>query len=397
MTSKPRKTNDIQHELDRLLENERLEDVKSEALPVKLESLHVKQENSPELTTLAIRPAQPYIDCDSMNFDFFRNITSEMLSRSQSGPRFWQYLVPQAAQQYACVRNAMLALAVSSRSLVEKSSSTPATQASSQLQVITHTGKAVQSLLHEQLPLDVVLLTSATLGALDVFEGRWETASKHVLSGARLARQSMANRVGDYFIAFYCEAFASALPAMLKQAEHSSAFIAPEKHRVVRLNEAVQSLRQGKESFELAIEKTEIHAGPFRESILRSLINTKAETELMLAKWEEQLYQEMERTSPPDDDLKINFHLIESPWSAVMQELNVYLDCGGRFNFEKFEVAMERTLPFYTLAKSGPDIKMREAAAEWMLQSAQKRMTNIRTRTMSTSTSSRISEIDDKG
>ena len=59
-------------------------------------------------------------------------------------------------------------------------------------------------------------------------------------------------------------------------------------------------------------------------------------------------------------------HEVESPWSVITAKLNDFLDHGGMFDTAKFEIAMERTMPFFTLAKSGPHVQMRELAVELM-------------------------------
>ncbi|KAK5938650.1 hypothetical protein PMZ80_008841 [Knufia obscura] len=236
----------------------------------------------------------------------------------------------------------------------------------SQSQVVAHTSKAIQSLLSGSVPLDVVLLTSATLGILGLFNGQWDTACMHVSSGARLAKDAQNRHSSDSYISFYCEAFASALPAILTTAQNGKNQCPPEKNSIVRLQEAVQSLQLARASFDQALPRVEQHQGADRDRLAVVIRNAKSETEWILRRWESLLREEKDRTSPPDDELQINLHRIESPWSTVMAELNFYLDHAGPWNINKFEVAMERTLPFYMLAKAGPNIKMRETAAQLM-------------------------------
>jgi len=259
----------------------------------------------------------------------------------------------------------MLAAAISCESLLNRENALLPRQ-QSDLQVLSHASKAVQALLGGNVPLDVVLLTSATLGILDLFKGEWDTACTHVLSGARLAKQAKSDRDNDPYISFYCEAFASALPGILTRVPNERNQCPAEKNSVVRLNEAVQSLRLARTSFDQAWPKIEQHQGTDRDKIANVVSNAKRETEWILQRWETLLREETARTSPPDDELQIQLHRVESPWSAVMTLLNDYLDHGGPWNVAKFEVAMERTLPFYMLAKSGPNIKMRETAVELM-------------------------------
>lgn len=288
-----------------------------------------------------------------------------MIGRSKSGPYFWQTLVPQAAWSFPSVRHAMLAAAMSSEALLNRENSI-ISRRQYRLQVLGHTYKAVQSLLSDSMPLDVVLLTSATLGVLDLFNGNWDTACTHVSSGARLAKQAQTSHNNDPYISFYCEAFASALPTILTSVQDGESQCPAEKNSIVRLNEAVRSLRLAKASFYRTLPRVEQHRGTDRDRIANVIKNAKRETEWILHRWEGLLREEKERTSPPDDELQINLHRIESPWSAVMAQLDLYLDQGGPWNIAKFEVAMERTLPFYMLAKAGPNLKMRETAAELM-------------------------------
>lgn len=260
-----------------------------------------------------------------------------------------------------------------------------------------HTSKAVQSLLSESVPLDVVLLTSATLGILDLFNGQWQTACTHVMSGAKMAKAARSDRTSDPFISFYCEAFASALPSILKRAADGEDQCPPEKNAVVRLDEAVRSLKLARTSFDEAIPRVEAHHSTDKDRILILLKYAKAETEWILQRWEALLREELQRTSPPDDELRVNIHRVESPWSHVMADLNTYLDEGGHFDAAKFEVAMERTLPFYMLAKSGPNVRMREVAAELLYLGAQMRGRMLQNLPQSPHIAGRVIETDDGG
>lgn len=291
-------------------------------------------------------------------------MTASMVSRSRAAPIFWRKYVPQAAWIYPSVRHAILASAISSEALVRQV--TGSERKAAELQVLTHTSKAVRSLLSDDVPLDVVLLTSATLGILDLFNGDWDTACTHVTSGAKLAKLSRQDRKNEPFIAFYCEAFASALPLVLKNAQDSDKKPPVEKNAIVRLDEAVRSLKLANTSFDETLPKLVSYQGSGRDRIITVINYAKMETDWILPRWEQLLNEEMRRSSPPDDETKVNLHRIESPFSVVMADLNDHLDYGGPFDSAKFEVAMERTMPFYTLAKSGPNLKMRQTAVQLM-------------------------------
>lgn len=295
-----------------------------------------------------------------------------MVSRSRIAPHFWQTLVPRAAWMYPSVRHALLATAISCESLLKRDGSTFGGRRH-ELQVLNHTSKAVQSLLANNVPLDVVLLTSATLGILDLFKGNWDTACTHVTFGAKVAREAQSDADGDPFISFYCEAFASALPTILNRAETDAAAHAPEENSVVRLKEAVESLRLAIVSFDEVLPRIEQYDGEAKERILLVVRNAKVETRWILQRWESLLQQEIDQTSLPDDNAVVNLHRVESPWSTVIKGLNDHLDIGGAFDVSKFEVAMERTMPFFTLAKSGPNVKMRQDAVELMYLGCQMR------------------------
>ncbi|KAJ9660172.1 hypothetical protein H2198_002678 [Neophaeococcomyces mojaviensis] len=299
-------------------------------------------------------------------------MTAVCVGRSRAAPHFWRHLVPQAAYTYPCVRHALLATAIANESLINRESTTVGRK-SSELQVFSHTSKAIRSLLTENVPVDVVLLASATLGIMDVFNGHWNSACTHVTSGAKLAKQARLDPRNDRYISFYCEAFASALPSILKLPGNGVSHCPPEKNSVVRLNEAVQSLRLAQISFEEAIPKVQKQEGDERNRMMYVIRNAKAETTWLLERWQALHREEIKRTSPPDDEMEINLHRIESPFSTIMSELNTYLDHGGAFDIAKFEVAMERTMPFYSFAKAGPNVKMREDAAELMCHGSEMR------------------------
>jgi len=314
---------------------------------------------------MVVSPSEPYVNAERYFFKYFIELTSAMVGRSKSGPYFWQTLVPQAAWSFPSVRHALLATAMSCESLLNREKSIIPQQRSNLL-MLSHGSKALQALIAKSVPLDVVLLTSATLGILELFNGQWDTACTHVSSGATLAKQAQIDHNSNPYISFYCEAFASALPTILTRVKNGSNHCPPEKNTIVRLNEAVRSLRLGRAKFDEALPRIAQHRGPDRDRIAIVVSNAKSETEWILQQWENLLRKEKDTTSPPDDDLQINLHRVESPWSALMAQLDVYLQEGGHWNIDKFEVAMERTLPFYMLAKSGPNIKMRETAVQLM-------------------------------
>lgn len=308
-------------------------------------------------------PSEPYIDGELNYLQTFTHFTAGMLRRSRAAPHFWQELVPRAAWSYPGVRHAMLAAAISSESLIRRPD--PEIHQQMELKALTYASKAVNSLLTESLPLDVVLLTSATLGILDLFNGEWETAITHVSSGARLADQARKSPSSDPFVAFYCEAFGAALPNILTIAPNSKA-IPQSKITRVRLQEAVSSLNLALLGFDKATARLQQYDFPAKEQIARVIHIARLESEWILARWSELLRAEAERISPPDDELKAGLHQIESPWAVIMNELDVYLTHGGIFDVAKFEVAMERTLPFYLLAKAGPNVNMRQDAVQLM-------------------------------
>lgn len=321
---------------------------------------------------MTVTPTGPYVNVEKYYLEFFLKQTAAMVSRSSAAPYFWHTLVPQAAWAYPSVRHAMLAAAMSSESLVRRDSDS-ATGKRNQLQVLDHASQAVQALLLNDVPIDVILLTSATLGILELFRGSWSTACTHVISGAKLAKHTKADKMHEPHIKFYCEAFASALPTVLSSNQTQD--VRPSQHEssVTRLVEAVKSLRLGLQDLAQAADKVEHHKGSGKTRILSILKNARVETKWILQRWEILLREELHTTSPLDVDSQLHLPQVASPWSNVIVSLDSYLDQRADFEVRKFEVAMGRTLPFYMLAKSGPHIKMREDAVELMYTSSKLR------------------------
>lgn len=323
-------------------------------------------------TPLTVISTDPYVSVEKYYLDFFVKQTAAMVSRSSAAPYFWHTLVPQAAWAYPSVRHAMLAAAMSSESLVRRDSIS-ATGKRNQLRVLSHASQAVQALLHNDVPLDVILLTSATLGILELFRGSWSTACTHVISGAKLAKQTKADKMHEPHIKFYCEAFASALPTVLSSNQTQDVRPPQQDNSVTRLFEAVESLRLGLQDLTEAADKAEHHDGSGKTQILSILKNARVETKWILQRWEILLREELHHASPRDADFKHHLLQVASPWSNVIASLDSYLDQGDDFEVRKFEVVMGRTLPFYMLAKSGPHIRMREDAVELMYTSSKLR------------------------
>lgn len=323
-------------------------------------------------TPMILTPTEPYVNSERQSLNFFIDVTASMVSRSRAAPYFWKKLVLQAAWSYPSVRHAVLGSAISSESLIRRDSDSLRCRAA-ELRALDHTAKAMRSLLSGGVPLDVVLLTSAALGILDLFNGHWDTACTHITYGARLAKQARQDPHNEPFIAFYCEAFASALPLILTHNENGGSVNPAEKNSIVRLDEAVRSLKLAIVSFDQTLPKLLQYTGRERDRIVTLIRNARAETDWILPRWDNLLHEEMQRSSPPDDAVKVDIHGIESPFSMVMDDLHRHLDFGGPFDIAKFEVAVERTMPFYTLAKAGPHLKMRQTAVQLMCIGAELR------------------------
>lgn len=322
------------------------------------------ESSSTAVSPLVLTPTEPYINSERESLRFFIDVTASMVARSRVAPYFWKKLIPQAAWTYPSVRHAVLAASISSQSLLRQA--TDGEQNAAELQVLRHSTKAVQSLLTEKVPLDVVLLTSATMGILDLYNGQWDTACTHVTHGAKLAKLARQDPKNEPFISFYCEAFASALPQILKNAQENKSKGPAEKNGLVRLDEAIRSLKLANVSFDETLPKLLNYPGQQRDRIITIIHNAKAEIDWILPRWEALYHEEQQTTSPPREDVRVNIHRIESPFSQVMANLNEHLDNGGPFDFTTFDVNMERTMPFYTCAKAGPHLRMRQIAVQLM-------------------------------
>jgi len=210
---------------------------------------------------------------------------------------------------------------------------------------------------------------------MDAFNGRWDSVCTHVTAVAKLAKQARLDQNSDPYILFYCEAFANALPLILKRAHSGNGQRPSEKNSIVRLKEAVQSLELARISLENVMPKVQSREAHECDRITRVLKNAETETIWLLERWHALLRKEA-ATSPPDEEPEVSLHRVECPFSTIITELNVYLDHGGNFDVAKFEVAMERTMPFWSFAKAGPNLKMREDAAELMYLGSQMRGRN---------------------
>lgn len=351
--------------------------------PVKAE--HARRDSG-ESTTAAdpcvlalLSPSSPYGNhTEQRSLKFFTDMTAAMVGRSRSAPYFWATLVPQAAWQHPSARNAMMAAATAHEALFTKSS-TSSSRPSAEKQTVTYASRAITHLLNEKVPLDVVMLTSATLGILELFKGNWRTACTHVTSGAKLAEQARLDPVNNAYISFYCQAFASALPGVLKWTEGESVIGEAEPNTIVRLSEAIRSLELALASFNDSLPKVDcIEDEVTRSRITTVLMNGKLEVGRLLLLWQDLLAQEIADHPNEFKNIFVSLERIESPWSSVIRELDLFLEEGGCLDVAKFEVAMERTLPFFTLSKSGPNIKMREAAVEIMFFGMQLRRGQVK-------------------
>lgn len=270
-----------------------------------------------------------------------------------------------------------MAAATAHEALFSKTSSLSSRPGAEQ-QTVTYASRAISHLLNEKVPLDVVMLTSATLGILELFKGNWRTACTHVTSGAKLAEQARLDPVNNAYISFYCQAFASALPGVLKWADGDSVIGEVEPNAIVKLSEAIRSLELALASFNSSLPKVDsVEDEITKTRITTVLMNGRLEVERLLLLWRDLLAQELAQHPDEVHDIVVSLERIESPWSSVIRELNLFLEEGGCLDVAKFEVAMERTLPFFTLAKSGSNIKMREAAVEIMFFGMQLRRGQI--------------------
>lgn len=323
-----------------------------------------------EAKALIVKPSEPYGGADRSTLKAFVQLTALMVGRSNAGAKFWQVTVPQAAWSYPSVRHAMLAAALSCQSLIQREGDSSVGQ-KTQTQVLRHASRSVHELLYSNAPLDVTLLTSATLAIMELFNGCWDTACTHVTSGAKLAQQAKATEISDPFISFYCEAFASLLPTFL--AKEGQGQIPFEKSAFRRLMGAVKSLRLGLQDLDRTnarlIDYKHIRKGRIQDIMRYAYF----ENAWILARWQILLNEEMRRKQVCNDQNIIDLQSVESPWSSILLTVNDCIDRCVDLDVTKFEVAMERNLPFYTLAKSGPHLKMREDATQLMYMGAKLR------------------------
>lgn len=331
----------------------------------------LKKLNEREVTALVVRPNEPYVGRDRLTLKAFVELTALMVGRSDAGAKFWQVLVPQAAWTYPSVRHAMLAAALSCQSLIQRNRDSLAGQ-QTQMLALKHATRSVQSLLHNEAPLDVTLLTSATLGIMELFNGCWDTACTHVTYGAKLAKQTKTTSSVDPFITFYCEAFASLLPTFLSK-ESVEDSLPGSKSALIKLEEAVASLILGIEDLDRTSMRLVEYKHVKKDRILHIMQYARFENEWILARWQKLLTEEASKASRQEITQTLNYNKVVSPWSSILLVVNDCIDRGADLDVTKFEVAMERNLPFYTLAKSGSNVKMREDATQLMYMGAKLR------------------------
>lgn len=309
------------------------------------------------LTRYKIITSSPYrTRKEQQALDFYLHGTAKMMNRSRIAPLMWRVVIPQVAFSNTCVRNALLSTAEYSRILYHDHKVTEKDEEQS----LMWANKSIVSLINEDTPAEAVLLSALLLGCLDLFTGRWKTAYMHLQHALNMIQDKPLDQARTKFIKDYSRMFLNSLSDL---SEHDQ-----DVDTRRRIHTGVEELQVAIWEFRDMKDVLKHRDVAEKERILRVIGYSELEAETLIHRWNGKLKTEYGQDVPP----QTRKHLKErttSPWASTINSLRDFVYKGQPFNLNRFEICMERTLPFYGLIKAGGNPTASEDVVEIMAES----------------------------
>ena len=237
-------------------------------------------------------------------------------------------------------------------------------QKDSSLRCVRWTNQAIVAVRTENPSANAVLLMSLLLGCIELFCGRSKTAFMHLRHGFRITEALRLASDRDEHISAYCRTFTSTL------VDTQDITIRSASNRTARLAQSVANLQ-----FSLSVLKQilpRVHCSQVfeKEKVLRVVGYSQSEIEWLLLRWRRKL------ASKPDHDRakhlarRANMSELQaySPWAKPLEQLQRHLETGEVFDVVSFEIAMERTMPFFALSRCEEGDDLRQDVADLMMR-----------------------------
>ena len=317
---------------------------------------------SPQSQALSAAPYKTRAELSALQA--YMDLTANMMNRSSKAPYVWRTLIPQLAWGYPCVRYALIASAETSKAVLGYEPDLWGVRKDSSLKCLRWTNQAILAVKTENPPGNAVLLMSLLLGCIELFCGRSKSAFMHLRYGFRITEALRLTSNRDELIQTYCRTFTSTL------VDTQDTLIRSASNKTARLAQSVASLQLSLSMLNQILPRVHCSQAFEKEKILRVVGYSQSEIKWLLLRWRRKL-----AIKPDLDGAKHLAHRAYigklqaySPWAKPLEQLQRHLQTGEVFDVVSFEIAMERTMPFFALSRCDEGDDLRQDVAELMMR-----------------------------
>ena len=306
---------------------------------------------SPYKTRAELSALQAYMD-----------LTANMMNRSSKAPYIWGTLIPQLAWGYPCVRYALIASAETSKAVLGYEPDLRGVRKDSSLKCLRWTNQAILAVKTGNPPGNAVLLMSLLLGCIELFCGRSKSAFMHLRYGSRITEALRLASNRDELIRAYCRAFTSTL------VDTQDTTIRSASNKTARLAQSVASLQLSLSMLDQMLPRVHCSQIFEKEKILRVMGYSQSEIKWLLLRWRRKLAIKPDLAKHLARRANIGELQAYLPWAKPLNQLQRHLENGEVFDVVSFEIAMERTMPFFALSRCDEADNLRQDVAELMMR-----------------------------
>ena len=317
---------------------------------------------SPQSQVLSASPYESRAELSALQA--YMDLTANMMNRSSKASHMWGVVIPQIAWRWSCVRYALIASAETSRAMLGHEPGLWGVRKNSSLATMRWTNQAIVAVRTDNPPGNVILLMSLLLGCTELFCGRSKTAFMHVRHGFRITEACRLASDRDEPIRTYCHTFTSTL------VDTQDITIRSASNKTARLAQSIASLQSTLTMLDQMLPRVHCSQVIEKEKIVRVVGYSKAEIKWLLPRWRRKLAikPDLDRAKHLARRAYIGELQTYSPWAKPLEQLQRHLETGEVFDVVSFEIAMERTMPFFALSRCDEGDNLRQDVAELMMR-----------------------------
>ena len=317
---------------------------------------------SPQSQALSASPYESRAELSALQA--YMDLTANMMNRSSKASHMWRVIIPQVAWRWSCVRYALVASAETSRAMLGHEPGLWGVRKNSSLATMRWTNQAIVAVRTENPPGNAVLLMALLLGCTELFCGRSKAAFIHVRYGFRITEALKLVSDRDEHIRAYCHTFTSTL------VDTQDITIPSASNKTARLAQSIASLQSTLSMLDQMLPRVHCSQVFEKEKVLRVVGYSQSEIKWLLLRWRRKLAIKPDLDRAKHLARRVNIGELQaySPWAKPLEQLQRHLETGEVFDVVSFEIAMERTMPFFALSRCDEGDNLRQDVAKLMMR-----------------------------